>query len=164
VQDPQELFGPAWERPHRYEAYPSLRTRMGLPRLSGVPKAALWALVLLLAALLLFLFGPSLLGLTGGGDDAATPTPTATVEVTPSAEPTEPPAPTPQVYRVKEGDKLSKIAERFGVTVEDILLANPQIKNPDRIKIGDRITIPPPADENGFAPSDGTVAGESAVP
>src|SRR5436305_729753 len=29
--DASELFGPAWEAPRRYEAYPTLRTRVGLP-------------------------------------------------------------------------------------------------------------------------------------
>ncbi len=163
AQDPQELFGPAWEAPHRYEAYPSLRTRMGLPGVGGLPKVALWGIVLLLVALLLFLFGPSLLGLAGG-DGGASPAPSATVAITPTPVPTEPPAPTPQVYVVAKGDTMSKIAKKFGVTIEEIVAANPQIKNPDKIGIGDEITIPLPTDENGFGTGDGTVVGESAAP
>jgi hypothetical protein len=164
AQDPQELFGPAWEAPRRYEAYPSLRTRMGLPRVGGLPKVALWGILLLLVALLLFLFGPSLLGLAGGDGGAASPTPSATVAITPTPVPTEPPAPTPQVYVVAKGDTMSKIAKKFGVTIEEIMAVNPKIKNPDKIGIGDEITIPLPADENGFGPGDGTVVGESAAP
>jgi hypothetical protein len=164
AQDPQELFGPAWEAPRRYEAYPSLRTRIGIPSLGGIPKVALWLVVLLLVALLLFLFGPSLLGLTGDDGGAVSPTPSATVAITPTPVPTEPPAPTPQVYVVAKGDTMSKIAKKFGLTIEEILAANPKIKNPDKIGIGDEITIPLPVDENGFAPSDGTVVGESASP
>ena len=37
-QDPAELFGPAWEAPRRYEAYPSLRTRVGLPSFGGISR------------------------------------------------------------------------------------------------------------------------------
>jgi LysM repeat protein len=43
---------------------------------------------------------------------------------------------------VKAGDSLGKIAKRFKTTVEAILRANPQIKDANKIKIGDQITIP----------------------
>jgi LysM repeat protein len=124
----------------------------------------MWLLVLVLVALLLFLFGPSLLGLAGDDGGAASPTPSATVAITPTPVPTEPPAPTPQVYVVAKGDTMSKIAKKFGLTIEEILAANPQIKNPNKIGIDDEITIPVPTDENGFAPDDGTVVGESTAP
>ena len=165
-QDPSELFGPAWERPRRYEAYPTLRTRMGLPELGGIPKVAVWGLLLLLAALLLFLFGPSLLGL--GTDDSgsagATPTPAATEQLTAEPEPTALPAPTQQVYVVVKGDNMSKIAKKTGVSVEELLAANPQIKNPNKIAIGDEITIPVPVEEDASTGGDGTVGGESQTP
>jgi LysM repeat protein len=45
-------------------------------------------------------------------------------------------------YKIKSGDTLSKIAKRNGVTEEDILEANPQISNPDVIKLGAKIIIP----------------------
>jgi LysM repeat protein len=45
-------------------------------------------------------------------------------------------------YTVRAGDTLAKIAARFGVPVSAILAANPQITNPDRIYIGQRLTIP----------------------
>ena len=81
---------------------------------------------------------------------AATPTPTAAV-ATPTPEPTPVPAPTPQVYVIKEGDTLSKIAQEFGVTLDELLAANTEtIKNPDRIVVGDEIIIPVPVpDEVG---------------
>ncbi len=167
-QDPNELFGPAWERPRRYEAYPTLRTRIGIPALGGLPKVAIWALVLLLAAFVLFLFGPSLLGIGGKADNGGvggSPTPVATEETTAEPSPTEPPAPTPQVYVVAKGDTMSKIANKFGVTVEALLAANPQIKNPNKIKIGDQVTIPVPVQDGALGGDDGTVGGaESAVP
>jgi len=166
-QDAQELFGPAWERPRRYEAYPSLRTRMGLPAFRGVPKPAVWAGILIFAALFLFLFGPSLLGIGrgDGGGTGATPTPRASAAATATPAPTVPPAPTPQVYTVASGDTMSKIAKRYGVTIDAILHANPKIKDPNKIKVGDRITIPLPAQDGASSNPKGTVKGQgSAAP
>lgn len=80
------------------------------------------------------------------------PTPTSTIM--PSAPPvatpttvvaTPTPTPTPFVYVVEGGDLLGRIAQRFGVTVADILAANPWITDPDRIQRGWEIIIPLPA-------------------
>jgi LysM domain len=164
-QDASELFGPAWEQPRRYEAYPTLRTRMGLPGLGGLPRVAIWALILLLAALVVFLFGPSLLGIGGdGGSGAASPTPAPTEEVSAEPEPTVPPVPTPQVHVVVKGETMSKIAKKYGLTVEELLAANPQIKNPNKIKIGDEITIPVPVQDDTLGGDGGTVEGASQAP
>ena len=48
----------------------------------------------------------------------------------------------PTVYIVVSGDTLSGIAARSGVSLSALLAANPQIKDPNRIYPGDRITIP----------------------
>jgi uncharacterized YkwD family protein len=45
-------------------------------------------------------------------------------------------------YTVKSGDTLSKIANTNGVTVSDIMAANPSIKNSGVIYVGQKITIP----------------------
>lgn len=45
-------------------------------------------------------------------------------------------------YKVKAGDNLSKIAKRYGTNVAQLLKANPQIKNPDRIQVGQLINLP----------------------
>jgi LysM repeat protein len=45
-------------------------------------------------------------------------------------------------YTVKRGDTLSEIADRHGCSLADLVAANPQIRNPDRIDIGDRINLP----------------------
>lgn len=45
-------------------------------------------------------------------------------------------------YVVQDGDTLTKIASMFGVSVEDILAANLQIKDPNIIRIGDVLIIP----------------------
>jgi hypothetical protein len=163
-QDPAELFGPAWEKPRKYEAYPSLKTRVGLPGGAGIGRVGLGALALVVAALALFFVGPLLLGI--GGDDngsgtggTATEAPSELAEPTASPDPTPVPEPTPQVYVVKKGDTFSKIANRFDVTLEQLIAANPQIKDPNKIAIGDEVIIPVPE-----AGDDGTVEGESPAP
>lgn len=45
-------------------------------------------------------------------------------------------------YIVKAGDTLSKIATRNGLTLAQLLQANPQIKDPNRISVGDAINLP----------------------
>ena len=45
-------------------------------------------------------------------------------------------------YNVKPGDTLSKIATRNGLTLAQLLQANPQIKDPNRINVGDAINLP----------------------
>ena len=84
--------------------------------------------------------------LTSCRDDAGVPTlepaPTLLV-VTATAGP--PPVPTPgerQRYIVREGDTLSGIAARFGVTEEAILKENP-LSDRDRLFVGQELLIPP---------------------
>jgi tyrosinase len=48
------------------------------------------------------------------------------------------------VYEVQPGDTLFLITRRFGVTVADILVANPQIASPEAIFPGQIIGIPAP--------------------
>jgi len=45
-------------------------------------------------------------------------------------------------YTVVSGDNLTKIAKAHGVALADLIAANKQIKNPDRIYPGDVISIP----------------------
>lgn len=49
----------------------------------------------------------------------------------------------PELYEIQPGDTLRKIADQFGVRMEDIILLN-NITNPDRIEAGQRIKIPTP--------------------
>jgi LysM repeat protein len=119
-----------------------------------VPRLAMMAGAIALLAIALF-FLPSLLNL-GGGTGAPTasgsPVPSGAASLAPSA----PPAPTPIVYTIKKGDTLSKIATSHGLTLEELLAANPEIKNPNRVSEGQQIVIPtpsqePPADAGGSA-------------
>lgn len=57
----------------------------------------------------------------------------------------EPPAPSSTVYTVAPGDTLTKIANRFGTTVQALVIAN-KLKNPDLIIVGQVLTIPTGSD------------------
>jgi LysM repeat protein len=87
---------------------------------------------------------------TPGGPGGTPATPPVLVEVTPVDSPTPaPPSPTPGpvgapiTYKIQPGDSLSSIAQKFGVTVDDIVKAN-NIENPNEIYAGQEIIIPPP--------------------
>ena len=85
---------------------------------------------------------------SGSSRRGSTPAPSATVTATATATsnvPTAVPSPTGQVYVVVANDTVIKIAKKFGLTQEALLAANPQIKNPDKIEVGDEIAIPVPA-------------------
>jgi LysM repeat protein len=162
-RDAQELFGPAWERPRRFEAYPSLRTRVGLPSFGRVPGLALAAIAIVIAAAFLFFVSPMILGLGkdhSGAGASASPSDVASAGPSDTPLPTAVPKPTPTTYTVVSGDTLSGIAQKFGVTTKALLKANPQIKNANSIKVGDVLNIPAPA---GAAPS-GAVGGASPSP
>ncbi|MBM7615905.1 SafA/ExsA family spore coat assembly protein [Alkaliphilus hydrothermalis] len=64
------------------------------------------------------------------------------------AEVAPPPPPGPfcqggTVYTAKQGDSLFSIARRFGITVQKMIEANPQIPDPNVIEPGQQICIPP---------------------
>lgn len=76
--------------------------------------------------------------------EPATLMPAPTLPVV-TATPGPPPAPTPgeqQRYVVREGDTLSGIAARFGVSEDAILEENP-LSDRDRLLVGQALTIPP---------------------
>lgn len=84
------------------------------------------------------------------GGTATTATPLVLVEITPVASPTAaPPSPTagpvgaPITYTIQPGDSLSSIAQKFGITVDELVKAN-NIENPNEIFAGQELTIPPP--------------------
>ena len=45
-------------------------------------------------------------------------------------------------YTVKPGDTLSKIAQRNGCSLDQLLQCNPQITDPNKISVGDVVTLP----------------------
>ncbi|MFQ5577657.1 MAG: LysM peptidoglycan-binding domain-containing protein, partial [Anaerolineae bacterium] len=60
---------------------------------------------------------------------------------TPQPPPTPTPSPEPVLYVVEVGDSLSGIADRFGVTMEDIMAAN-GFDDPDYLQAGQSLLIP----------------------
>ncbi len=56
-------------------------------------------------------------------------------------------------YVVQRGDTLGSIAKRYNVTIATLLRLNPQIRNPNRLFIGQRIQVPTlvqPEEPSGF--------------
>ncbi|BCG60487.1 LysM peptidoglycan-binding domain-containing protein [Paenibacillus sp. URB8-2] len=51
-------------------------------------------------------------------------------------------------HTVMQGDTLWKLSKAWGIQLKDIIQANPQLKNPDVLKIGDIVNIP----KKGAAP------------
>lgn len=49
-------------------------------------------------------------------------------------------------HRVRSGETLSRIAKENGLSLSSLLAANPQIKDPDRIRVGQEILIPTPTE------------------
>ena len=89
--------------------------------------------------------------------------PNVPVVMPPSVEPTPPPVvvappvvPPPveqtKVYTVKAGDSLSLIGKRFNVSVRDIMKLN-KISHADKIRVGQKITLPGYVDLNAAAPA-----------
>eukprot|EP01025_Chloroclados_australasicus_P043141 TRINITY_DN4598_c1_g1_i2.p1 TRINITY_DN4598_c1_g1~~TRINITY_DN4598_c1_g1_i2.p1 ORF type:complete len:256 (-),score=14.90 TRINITY_DN4598_c1_g1_i2:268-1035(-) len=82
-----------------------------------------------------------------------TPTPTATPEPNPVTTPTPSPTPAPapvstssdnectQTYTVKQDDLVFNIAMLHGLTLDEIVTLNPQIKNIDLIFPGQKINV-----------------------
>jgi len=157
--------GPSWERPKRMEAYPTLKTRIGLPSINLSP-ILLGVMALALAAVAFF-YLPTLLGLFGSPSEAGTsPSPSAggsPALTAPPASPTPVPGPTQQIYLVQEGDTMSRIANRFSVPLQALIDANKDtIPNPDVLEIGQEVIIPTSAPTS--LPDAGASPAPSAVP
>ena len=139
------LPGPSWERPKRLEAYPTLKTRIGLGSVH-LPPILVGVGALVLAAVALFSL-PTILGLFGDeGGPGASPSPSGAASAGPSGSPGEPtptPGPTQLIYRVQGGDTMSTIAARFGVPLAALIEANREtVPNPDVLQIDQEIIIP----------------------
>ena len=44
-------------------------------------------------------------------------------------------------HRVVKGDTLWAIAKTYGLSLEEVIALNPQIKNPNRIRVGDEVRV-----------------------
>jgi len=84
---------------------------------------------------------------------------------TPAAPAPAAPAPAPtgqETVVVAKGQTLSDIAQNNGVSVKDMMAANPQITNPDKILAGSELTLPTPTGAPVYADSVGTAADTAA--
>ncbi len=57
-------------------------------------------------------------------------------------------------YTVHRGDTISAIANRFGVSPQALLAANPDIRNPNLIFVGDKLSIPTASRQVTVQPGD----------
>jgi LysM repeat protein len=63
------------------------------------------------------------------------------------------PSPTPFIYEVKAGDTLSSIALKFGVSLDELVAANPDV-SPNSMSIGMKLNVPSnPANPNDASTS-----------
>ena len=110
----------------------------------AIPRVALALGALLIAAIVMISL-PFLFNL-GGSPSVSTPSTSVAPADSgaPSSEPSAsiPLVASPQTYTVVSGDTITKIARQFSLTTAQLLAANPQIKNANSIKPGDKITIP----------------------
>lgn len=70
------------------------------------------------------------------------PTPVASATATPDASPTPQPSPEQVIYTIKSGDTLSEISQKFQVSIDVIIGANPEVTDPNNLRIGQRLVIP----------------------
>lgn len=47
-----------------------------------------------------------------------------------------------KIHIVKQGDSLFALSQKYGVPLQKIIEANPQITNPDVLAVGDKVKIP----------------------
>jgi LysM repeat protein len=136
---------PDWEKPPRMDNFPRLRAREDRSNNQPLLLAAMGVAVVMVALIVLPLLGG------GGGTPGANPSSSASHIAGGSgaiATPTDTPVPTPeapqtfQVYHVKAGDSMQAIANRYNITLEQLVAANPQVKNPSHIIVGQTIYIP----------------------
>jgi LysM repeat protein len=96
---------------------------------------------------------------TPGVDDVVTPTPVAPTELA--------------TYTVQSGDTLSQIAQKYGISVQELIGLNPQLAadagatggqslNPDVLFPGQQITLPPASGADVYAGGVGTNANTMA--
>jgi murein DD-endopeptidase MepM/ murein hydrolase activator NlpD len=67
-------------------------------------------------------------------------------------------------YTVRSGDTLSSIAQGCGVTLQDLLAANPGLANPNVIHPGQVIVVPRPGPATPAAPATAAAPASTATP
>jgi len=81
------------------------------------------------------------------GQEIEIPSPDATLAPTPTLTPTPTQTPkAPVIHVIEPGDGLLAIADRYGVTLDEIMAANPDV-DPRRMAVGQEVVIPLPGGE-----------------
>lgn len=79
----------------------------------------------------------------GSNDDKAANTLPPVSTTTTTTTTIAPTTTLPEFYVVKAGDILSEIAKQFGISQTELMAAN-NITNPDKIRSGQKLVLPPP--------------------
>ena len=139
---------PGWEKPPRDENFPRLRSRddrrANQALLFAVVGVAVLMVALILVPILLSNHGGSSAGPSPSGSTAVAGSILPGTSLLPSAS--QPPSSAGQSflqYAVKSNDSMALIAKRFNLQLWELLLANPQVTNPDHIEVGQVLNIPP---------------------
>lgn len=148
----REPTRPAWENPPRMDNYPRLRAREDRSNNQPLLLAAMGVAAVMIAVIAYSVWGG---GGSGGGTGGNGSNPSAShiagasgsgvvAAVTDTPLPTPNATPTMLHYRIKSGEALQTIANRYGITLDLLLAANPTIKNPNYVQVNQWIWIPSP--------------------
>lgn len=85
--------------------------------------------------------------------------PTAPINPTSPSSPATATSPPVQEYHVQPGDTLADIANRFGVTIEELAIAN-NLADPNRLDVGQVLLIPSGASAPSVSPTRPNIPGE----
>ena len=75
----------------------------------------------------------------------------------------DPTAPNPAEHVIARGETFATVAKKYGVSVKAVQLANPEV-NPTKLKIGQKINIPPKPPVGPAAPTKAGTAEKPASP
>ena len=138
---------PGWETPPRLENFPRLRSREDRRTNQPLLFAAV-GVSLVMLALALFPIVTSTKSTAPGssGSDAPVAIGSGAVQsVVPSGSGVSgSPRTTFFQYVIKSGDQMWAIARVFNIQLQDLIDANPQIKDPNHLEVGQPLNIPPP--------------------
>jgi hypothetical protein len=131
---------PGWENPPRLESFPRLRSREEHRANQPLLLAAI-CLAILMVALILFPIVISVNRGAAAASGASLPVSTNAVTTpTPTANAADA---TMYQYIIRSGDQMWLIADTYHITLENLLAANPQIKDAAIIQAGSVLYIPP---------------------
>jgi LysM repeat protein len=138
---------PGWETPPRLENFPRLRSREDRRTNQPLLFAAI-GVSLIMLALALFPIATSSKSTATGDTGSVVPGAFVSGAVqsagTSGGAVSEAPRTTFFQYVIKPGDQMWAIAKVFNIQLQDLIDANPQIKDPNHLQAGWSLSIPPP--------------------